>query len=208
MRHNKAERWLAAELGGSLSAARRARLEAHLASCSRCRETRKEWEWVQTGSKISLPSEKDDLWADNLARIRTGLDQAPSGREAARKFSRPVPGFSPWKTWAWGAAGSGVLAAAALLFVLLSPARPLADAYALSFGDHRAFLEEGLASDQAVLAKFNDSLRADLADSLEAVPADVAYLTADNTLSLENLTDQDIRIFMEEIALETGVGEK
>lgn len=208
MKHKTAERWLAADLGGSLSAARRAKLEAHLASCAKCRETRKEWGAVQSRAAVSIPPEKDVFWADNLNRLRTALDQSAPVQAEDRKATRPVPGFFPWKTWAWGAGGAGLAAAAALLFVLLQADRPLSDVYALSFGDHRAFLEEGLASDETVLADFNESVRSGLTDSLELLPADIAFLTADHTLSLESLSDEDVLAFMNEIALEMGAGEK
>lgn len=208
MRHKTAKRWLSDEWGGSLSAGRRERLETHLASCPKCREIRQDWDRIQKGSALVLPSEKDAYWSDGLARLRASLDKSgriPSGGE---KSVRPVPGFFPWRTWAWGAGGAGLAAAGALLLILLSPAGPLEDAYALSFGDHRAFLEEGLASDEAVLSEFNESLRSGLAETLEAVPGDVVNLTADLILTLESFSDEDIQIFLNEIALETGVGEK
>lgn len=207
MRHKTAERWLSADLGGSLPADRRAKLQAHLASCPRCRSTRKEWERIQAGAAVSLPSENDAFWADNLAGLRAALEKPGASAPDVRNPARPVPGFFPWRAWAWGAGGAGALAAAALLFVLLSPARPLDDVYALSLGDQRIFLEEGLAADEAVLTDFNESLRASLAESMETVPDDVAFLTADHTLSLESLSDEDVEALISEIALETGVGE-
>jgi len=207
MRHKTAERWLSADLGGSLSAGRRAKLHAHLASCPRCRSTRKEWERIQAGSAVSLPSENDAFWADNLAGLRAALKKPGATAADVRNPARPVPGFFPWRAWALGAWGAGALAAAALLFFLLSPVRPLDDVYALSLGDQRVFLEEGLAADEAVLADFNESLRASLAESLETVPDDVAFLMTDHILSLESLSDEDVEALMNEIALETGVGE-
>lgn len=208
MRHKTAERWLSDERGGSLPAGRREKLAAHLASCPKCRETRKEWDRIQIGSAVALPPEKDAFWSDGLARLRASLDEPGRIPAGGEKSVRPVPGFFPWRTWAWGAGGAGIAAAGALLLILLSPAGPLEDAYALSFGDHRAFLEEGLASDEAVLSEFNESLRIGLADTLETVPGDVVNLTADLTLSLESFSDEDVQIFLNEIALETGVGEK
>jgi anti-sigma factor RsiW len=208
MRHKTAERWLSADLGGSLPAGRRAKLHAHLAACPKCRSTRKEWERIQVGAVVSLPSENDAFWAENLAGLRAALEKPGVPVADVRTLARPVPGFFPWRAWAWGAGGAGALAAAALLFVFLSPAGPLDDVYALSLGDQRIFLEEGLAADEAVLTDFNESLRASLAESLENVPDDVAFLTADHTLSLEGLSDEDVEMLMSEIALETGVGEK
>jgi anti-sigma factor RsiW len=208
MRHKTAERWLSADLGGSLPDSRKAKLQAHLVSCPRCRATRKEWERIQAGAGVSLPSENDAFWADSLARLRTALEKPNAPAADVRNPARPVPGFFPWRNWAWGAGSAGALAAAALLFVLLLPTGPLEDVYALSLGDQRVFLEEGLAADEAVLADFDESLRTSLAESLEAVPDDVAFLTADHTLSLESLSDEDVEALMSEIALETGVGEK
>jgi len=208
MRHKTAERWLAADLGGSLPEGRRRRLEAHLAACPRCRSTRKEWAIVESRAKIEIPPEGDAFWRERWNSLRIALDAPAPEPERGRKPTSRVPGFFPWRTWAWGAGGAGVAAAAALLFVLLSPSRPLEEAYAYSLGDHGAFLEEGIAADEAVLADFNESLRDSLAESMETVPDDVTFLTADHTLALEGLSDEEIGAVVSEIGLETGAGER
>lgn len=204
MRHKTAERWLSADLGGSLPPGRRRKLEAHLDLCPRCRSTRRAWENIRSRAAVEIPPDADVFWTEGLNRLRTALAKSVPVPVADKTLTRPVPGFFPWKRFAWGAGGMGVVAAAVLLFIVLAPGRPLEDSYAYALGNPGVSLEEEMAADEVSLEAFNESLQASLGDFLETVPADVVSLTADHTLSLEGLTDEDVLVFVREIALEVG----
>jgi len=207
MRHSKAERWITAESGGSLSPSRTRKLEAHLAACPGCRASRRRWEEIRAGAPVEIPPDTDAFWENSLTRLRTALEKPAEVPAIHPTPTRRVSGFYPWRTWAWGGGGALAAAAAVLLFILFSPPRPLGDAYAYSLGNPGVILDEGLAADETILAEFNESLQTDLVAYADSVPEDVVFLTADQILSLEDLTDEDVRAFLSEIALETGVEE-
>ncbi len=79
---------LIAYLQGELGAAKRERLEAHLASCADCRRERDAFAAILTALRASAPSPSEIQWGRWRAEVRGRL-AARRGRQ--RWWRRPVP---------------------------------------------------------------------------------------------------------------------
>ena len=202
MRHKTAERWISDDLDRALPFGRKAKLERHFSLCSTCRTYRAGLEKIQSGAALSLPVLPEDYWMGRLVALRAGLADPSLGQGISKAPAPRVPGFFPWRSWALAGGGSA-LAAAAVLFFLLLPGRPLYDAYAYSLGNPWGAIEEHL-TDEAAILEFNQSLESSLSEPLTESASEVVLLTGDQAFLLENLSDEDIRLFNREIALEIG----
>jgi hypothetical protein len=202
MRHKTAERWISDDLDRALSSGRKAKLERHLSVCSACRVYQTGLEKIQSRAAFGLPVLSQDYWQGRLTALRAGLADSSSGQGISKAPARHVTGFFPWKSWTLAAGGSA-LAAAAVLFFLLLPGRPLYDAYAYALGNPWGAIEEHLA-DEAAILEFNQSLESSLSEPLTESASEVVLLTGEQAFLLENLSDEEIRLFNREIALEIG----
>jgi len=204
MRHKTAERWISDDLDRALSSGRKVKLESHLGACPSCRAYRTGLEKIQSRAALGSPALPEDYWKSRLAALRAGLTEPSSNRMERRSPSRHVPGFFPWKPWAWAGGGSA-LAAAAVLFFLLLPGRPMYDAYAYSLGDPGGAIEEHLGTDETVIREFNLSLVSSLSEPLTEEATDVVSLLGEQAFVLENLSDEEIRLLNREIVREIGI---
>jgi hypothetical protein len=203
MRHKTAERWISDDLDRALFSGRKAKLDRHLSLCSTCRTYRAGLEKIQSKAVLCFPVLPEDYWQARLAALRAGLADPSSRQGISKAPARRVPGFFPWRSWALAGGGSA-LAAAAVLFFLLLPGRPLYDAYAYALGNPWGAIEDHLP-DEAAILEFNQSLESSLSEPLTESASEVVLLTGDQAFLLENLSDEDIRLFNREIALEIGI---
>jgi anti-sigma factor RsiW len=104
---------LQAYLDGRLDAARQADVGAHLDACPQCRAELEALRWVRDVALKQLPS--DEVPPTLAGRVAAALDAADN---RTRPTASPTIGRR-WRIWA----GVGALAAAAVLALLLVPAR-------------------------------------------------------------------------------------
>jgi len=201
MRHKTALRWISDDLDRALPAERKRRLETHLAACSACRVYQNTQRKILAGAVIGKPSCSDEYWRERLVRLRNGLESTVPRPVATRNPARSIPGFFPWKSWIWGGSLTA-LGVAVVLFFLWTPIRPLQDVYAYSIDDPWSVIDQQIGADESTVREFNDSLLASLAEPLDETLAEVVLLLDDQAQFLDNLSDEDIRLFNSEIARE------
>ena len=73
----------------------------------------------------------------------------------------------------------------------------------MRLGDPWGAIEDHLGAEAAIL-EFNQSLELSLSEPLTESASEVVLLTGEQAFFLENLSDDEIRLFNREIALEIG----
>ncbi len=135
MNCRRAEQWILLGPGGELPDRKRARLEAHLAACARCREYRADLQRLVAAARRGLPA--GEPAPRTLAAIRAA---------ARTELAAPTPA-----AWGWAAWRPALAAAAVLLlclggwFRLAGPPAPRTTAAAIESGDWQILFpdEEG-----------------------------------------------------------------
>ena len=98
---------------GELEAADARRVEAHVAACAACRATLEAWRESEAALASLHPARSDVEWERLARRVEAvvGADEGAGGRATVAASDRPPR--KAGRSWLW--AGSGVLAAAALV---------------------------------------------------------------------------------------------
>jgi len=91
MRCSKTQRWISARLDGELDAIREEALQAHLASCERCRAFASDL--GQLGEALNLVSAAEPRWgfAERVTSRIASLDSTGQRETVRPPFLRPLP---------------------------------------------------------------------------------------------------------------------
>ncbi len=175
------------------------RLSRHLESCSRCQAYLKSLEIIQAETAPLLPFQvPENYWQDSVAALKKRLMEESSGKLLARqgRWFEPVR----WRL-AWVLTAVGVVVMA---IYLLLPRTQSSEPEVIVSAEILPSLLSQIETDPWVLDAFNDAIEAEIGHFAPLEDNYLIYLE-NHALLLEELSDEEISLFLREIQKEGGI---